>query len=230
MNTRTPFCTCPSCQGTQVKDEPCVQLRISPGSMKPYLSPCPFCAGAPVLEDHRLLWAVRCQCGASMLGERAPEPHGNGESSDAIQDAQALAMVEATDWEHYRLTAVNAWNKRAATIELPCQPVEDLTTRLQKAMWAGVSIRISSDPLGAQLSALIVEMAGHEAEAYALQDRVDEANASVTALEQRVAELEAQNKKLSQDFASTVDHMNEGCICGRAPAPKKPVDPRLLRK
>lgn len=90
-------------------------------------------------------------------------------------------------WSDGRVLA----ESRPAFIELPSQPVEDLATRLQKAMWAGVSIRISSDPLGPQLSALIVEMAGHEAEAYALQDQVDEANASVTALEQRIAELEA---------------------------------------
>ncbi|MGY2429595.1 hypothetical protein [Pseudomonas tolaasii] len=32
------------------------------------------------------------------------------------------------------------------------------------------------------------------------------------------------------DFESTVEHMNEGCVCGRAPAPKNPVDPRLLTK
>lgn len=45
-----------------------------------------------------------------------------------------------------------------------------------------------------------------------------------------IAELEAKLAQLSADFQATVDHMNEGCICGRAPDPKHPVDPRLKRK
>lgn len=36
--------------------------------------------------------------------------------------------------------------------------------------------------------------------------------------------------RLAADFESTVEYMNEGCICGRAPAPKHAVDKRLLTK
>lgn len=35
--------------------------------------------------------------------------------------------------------------------------------------------------------------------------------------------------KLTNDFEQTVLYMNEGCICGRAPKPVHPVDPRLLK-
>ena len=35
--------------------------------------------------------------------------------------------------------------------------------------------------------------------------------------------------KMGQDFEAAVEYMNEGCICGRAPAPVNPVDPRLLK-
>lgn len=36
--------------------------------------------------------------------------------------------------------------------------------------------------------------------------------------------------RLAADLEATVEYMNEGCICGRAPQPKHPVDPRLLTK
>lgn len=80
-------------------------------------------------------------------------------------------------------------------IELPSQPVQDLATRVAQAVFSdeaeeGCDNQIGIGLPGPRFSALIVEMAGHEAEAYALQDQVDEANSSVTALEQRVAELE----------------------------------------
>lgn len=78
------------------------------------LLPCPFCNSEATLENHRLIWCVRCsKCSACVLGERAPEPHGDGESSDEVQDAQAQKMSEATDWAHYEKTAIDAWNNRA---------------------------------------------------------------------------------------------------------------------
>lgn len=84
-----------------------------------------------------------------------------------------------------------------ATIELNSLSVVKLADRLATAVCGDRQIEgfdvelLSQGVTGSRLSALIVEMAGHEAEAYALQDQVDEANSSVTALEQRIAELEA---------------------------------------
>ena len=85
---------------------------------KPMLSvellPCPFCGSPAILEDHRLIWSVRCtKCSACVLGDRAPEPHGDGVSSDEAQDAQAAAMSESTDLGAYQKSAVDAWNARA---------------------------------------------------------------------------------------------------------------------
>lgn len=34
--------------------------------------------------------------------------------------------------------------------------------------------------------------------------------------------------KLASDFEAFVQYMDEGCVCGRAPKPVNPVDPRLL--
>lgn len=62
------------------------------------LLPCPFCGGASELEDHRTIWAVRCACGASVLGKRAPEPDGT---------------ECAAYWDDIRSTAITAWNRRA---------------------------------------------------------------------------------------------------------------------
>ena len=61
------------------------------------LLPCPFCGGNPVLEDCRTIWAVRCTCGACVLGERAPEP--DEEMSDEY-------------WKKYEISAIKAWNTR----------------------------------------------------------------------------------------------------------------------
>lgn len=85
---------------------------------KPMLSvellPCPFCGSPARLEDHRLVWCVRCtKCSACVLGDRAPEPHGDGLSSDEVQYAQAAAMSENTDWAAYEKSAVHAWNLRS---------------------------------------------------------------------------------------------------------------------
>lgn len=85
-------------------------------SVERELLPCPFCGSAASLEDHRLVWCVRCtKCSACVLGDRAPEPHGDGVSSDEVQDAQAAAMSENTDWAAYEKSAVDAWNLRSET-------------------------------------------------------------------------------------------------------------------
>lgn len=89
-----------------------------------------------------------------------------------------------------------------ATIELYSQPVRKLADRLATAVCGDRQLEgfdvelLSQGHTGSRLSALIVEMAGHEAEAYALQDQVDEANSSVTALEQRLAEAEKLLKEV----------------------------------
>lgn len=62
------------------------------------LASCPFYGSNAKLEDHRLIWAVRCSgCSASVLGERAPEP-------DRISPAEY--------WEKFRQTAITRWNSR----------------------------------------------------------------------------------------------------------------------
>lgn len=48
-------------------------------------------------------------------------------------------------------------------------------------------------------------------------------------MQDEIDELRAALAKMSADFEATVEHMNDGCICGRAPAPKHPVDLRLLK-
>lgn len=71
-------------------------------SKPPKLEKCPFCNGDPTVEDHRLVWTVRCECGCCILGLRAPEPQSEEEAN-------------ATDWDHYRQTAIDAWNTRAVS-------------------------------------------------------------------------------------------------------------------
>jgi hypothetical protein len=61
------------------------------------LQPCPFCGGDPKLEDHRTIWAVRCECGCCVLGERAPEPE-----EDMPDDY----------WLAFERSAIAAWNRR----------------------------------------------------------------------------------------------------------------------
>lgn len=72
------------------------------------LQPCPFCGAAPVLEDCRTIWAVRCKCGACVLGERSHEPDGSEPQEH---------------WQRIEQTAIDAWNKRAA-LSAP-QPTAD---------------------------------------------------------------------------------------------------------
>lgn len=86
-------------------------------------------------------------------------------------------------------------------IELPTQPVQDLAARVAQAVFSdeaeeGCDNQIGIGLPGPRFSAILVEMAGYEAEAYALQDQVDEANASVTAMEQRLAEAEKLLKEV----------------------------------
>lgn len=101
-------------------------------------------------------------------------------------------------WSDGRVLA----ESRLAGIELYSQPVRKLADRLATAVCGDRQIEgfdvelLSQGVTGSRLSALVVEMAGHEAEAHALQDQVDEANASVTAMEQRLAEAEKLLKEV----------------------------------
>ena len=79
---------------------------------KTELKSCPFCGATAKLEDHRLIWCVRCvTCSACVLGERAPEP-------------QSDEAANSTDWDHYKQTAIDAWNLRGGALEatptIPC--------------------------------------------------------------------------------------------------------------
>jgi len=66
---------------------------------KPYLRPCPFCGSQPELLDHRLVWSVNCDCGASVMGTRSPE----------LEDEEQEAR---TDWAALERSAIDAWNRR----------------------------------------------------------------------------------------------------------------------
>jgi len=68
------------------------------------LLPCPFCGSRANLEDHRLLWFVRCSsCSACVFGDRAPEPE------EELPDSY---------WQPFRQSAINAWNRRPALITI----------------------------------------------------------------------------------------------------------------
>lgn len=68
------------------------------------LKPCPFCKGVAKLEDHRLVWCVRCvSCTATVLGTRIPEP-------------QSLAEAEAIDWANCKQSAIDVWNRRESEL------------------------------------------------------------------------------------------------------------------
>lgn len=64
------------------------------------LKECPFCGSAAMLEDHRTIWRVACaslECGAQVLGDRAPEPDGS----------ESIAY-----WADLQDTAIDRWNAR----------------------------------------------------------------------------------------------------------------------
>jgi len=62
------------------------------------LKPCPFCGGVPGIRDHRTAWSVQCyDCGAMVVGKRAPEPDGNEPESY---------------WQEIMLDAITLWNRR----------------------------------------------------------------------------------------------------------------------
>ena len=64
----------------------------------PLLKSCPFCGGAARLEDHRLLWCVRCSnCEATIVGERAEEPEHR---------------LPESYYEKFKQSAVSKWNER----------------------------------------------------------------------------------------------------------------------
>lgn len=62
------------------------------------LKSCPFCGGNPELEDCRTIWVVSCNCGATVLGDRAPEPE------DEMPDEY---------WLKFEKSAIDKWNSRA---------------------------------------------------------------------------------------------------------------------
>ena len=62
---------------------------------------CPFCGSEAKLDDLRLMWRACCtSCDALILGERAPELGSEKHEAEI-------------DWNYYKNTAINAWNKRA---------------------------------------------------------------------------------------------------------------------
>lgn len=97
-------------------------------------------------------------------------------------------------------------------IELHSEPVAKLADRLAVAVCgdrqiAGFNVELLSQGVfGPRLNALIAEMADHEAEAYALQDSVEEANASVTALELRLAEAHRVLEETQWHYRAHDDH------------------------
>lgn len=66
------------------------------------LKPCPFCGGDATLRDYRTIWCVSCDCGASVRGERAPEPEPDAELPSGY-------------WERYEVSTINGWNRRVIT-------------------------------------------------------------------------------------------------------------------
>lgn len=87
------------------------------------LLPCPFCGDKPLLEDHRLIWVAACGCGASMLGERAPEPDGSEDEAH---------------WVRFRQSTINRWNARAeadATVARLEAEVERLRKDAERYRW-----------------------------------------------------------------------------------------------
>lgn len=99
------------------------------------------------------------------------------------------------------------------TVELPSQPVQDPTIHIPADLHDSYEIGFDCDlrVTVEALRKLISSHDAHEAEAYALQDQVDEANSSVTALEQRVAELEGQLRGVLESgdwFSSALEFHN----------------------
>ena len=107
------------------------------------------------------------------------------------------------------------------------QLVDDLTAEIQtgSTSWAFQP----SDPATDVTKIMLDVVPGEDGmglEIYAKS--VDDVEQAMTALCDRIEELEDKLAARTRSLDETVEYMNEGCICGRAPAPKHPVDPRLL--
>ena len=87
------------------------------------LLPCPFCGGAPKLDDCRTIWAVRCECGACVLGERSPEPDGTEPHAH---------------WKRIRQTAITAWNRRTPARELDAEKGGE-PFHSEESLWAAIT-------------------------------------------------------------------------------------------
>ena len=61
------------------------------------LMQCPFCGEQPELKDHRLIWSVECKCGATVIGDRAPEP---------------TRTKSVSYWNKFEQSAIDKWNAR----------------------------------------------------------------------------------------------------------------------
>jgi guanylate kinase len=61
------------------------------------IKPCPFCGGEANVEDHRLVWSIICSnCGACVLGDRAPEP----ETDLPDSYCESIRQSAITRWNH----------------------------------------------------------------------------------------------------------------------------------
>lgn len=123
------------------------------------LQPCPFCGATPVLEDCRTIWAVRCKCGACVLGERSHEPDGSEPQEH---------------WQRIEQTAIDAWNKRTA-IAAP-QPTADERVAEHMRLVAAYGAQVQRDAFSGASLTLKLDVHDHD------YSRIVEVEASARAL------------------------------------------------
>lgn len=125
-------------------------------------------------------------------------------------------------------TALTAVCGRVLTPDLLDQLVNDMAIEIQTGAtsWAFLPGDPATDVTKIMLDVVPGED-GMGLEIYAKS--VDDVERAFTTMADRNEELEEQLAERTRSLNETVEYMNEGCICGRAPAPKHPVDPRLSK-